>query len=218
MRRAPYIVIEGPDGAGKTTFASALHDAICRVQHDEGLDVGCVQTREPTHGEWGKRVRDGSGGVAESILDRVSHLNSVVMPALDRGDIVIQDRGWPSMVIYQFADWRPLFWHEVFFRPDIYILLLPKDMAHARRMARRTSSPPPGDGRIQIKRGEAFSTASPAYGGQHCHALGWAYQNLMTPELPDHGANVVIIKDDAREVVNRISNLIVGELDQMRQG
>ncbi|MFT4215414.1 MAG: dTMP kinase [Microbacterium sp.] len=102
-----WITFEGGDGAGKTTQARLLEEWL-RAQ---GRTV--VRTREPGGTEVGQLVRDivlhHRGEVvprAEALLyaaDRAQHIATLVRPALERGDVVIQDRYLDSSVAYQGA-------------------------------------------------------------------------------------------------------------------
>lgn len=103
--RGFLVVIEGIDGAGKSTLAVGLADRLQEV----GYDV--VRTREPTDGPFGRRIR----ALAASKRDRVPadeewrlfhedrriHVEEVVNPSLASGKVVVQDRSWPSTVAYQ---------------------------------------------------------------------------------------------------------------------
>ncbi|WP_051938737.1 dTMP kinase [Luteibacter sp. 9135] len=99
------IAIEGIDGAGKTTLAHTLRDAL-------SLD-GCTVnlSKEPTNGPWGMQMRASASTGRLSpeeelrllILDRRQHVDELVAPALARGEIVILDRYFPSNVAYQGA-------------------------------------------------------------------------------------------------------------------
>ncbi len=102
-----FITLEGGDGAGKTTQAALLETWLT----DAGRRV--VRTREPGGTEVGRLIRDivlhHRGEVAaraEALLyaaDRAHHVETVVRPSLDRGDVVIQDRYLDSSVAYQGA-------------------------------------------------------------------------------------------------------------------
>jgi dTMP kinase len=99
------IVIEGIDGAGKSTLQRGLAESL----RARGRTVLC--TKEPTDGPLGQRIRalarDGRGSVSpeeELALfheDRRQHVQEVVRPALERGEVVIQDRSFHSTVAYQ---------------------------------------------------------------------------------------------------------------------
>jgi dTMP kinase len=99
------IAFEGIDGSGKTTQAALL----ARWASALGLEV--VQTKEPTAGPWGMKVRNskvqGRLGPEEEldcfINDRKEHVAGLIHPALRRGAMVIVDRYYYSTVAYQGA-------------------------------------------------------------------------------------------------------------------
>src|SRR3954471_4380952 len=103
-----FLVLEGGDGAGKSTQAEALAEWIRAKGHE------VVLTREPGATPVGKRLRSilldvASAGLshrAEALLyaaDRAEHVDTVVRPALERGAVVISDRYIDSSVAYQGA-------------------------------------------------------------------------------------------------------------------
>ena len=106
-RRGLWITLEGGDGAGKTTQANLLETWLSEA----GRTV--LRTREPGGSEVGQLIRDivlhHRGDIApraEALLyaaDRAHHVATVVRPALERGDVVIQDRYLDSSVAYQGA-------------------------------------------------------------------------------------------------------------------
>ncbi|WP_144763551.1 dTMP kinase [Curtobacterium sp. 9128] len=100
-----FITLEGGDGAGKTTQAELLTEWL----EENGRTV--VRTREPGGTDLGLRIRamvlHERGHVeprAEALLyaaDRAHHVETVVRPAIARGDVVLQDRYIDSSVAYQ---------------------------------------------------------------------------------------------------------------------
>ncbi|MFF3690005.1 dTMP kinase [Streptomyces sp. NPDC002187] len=103
-----FIVLEGGDGAGKSTQVERLAEWIRAKGHE------VVVTREPGATPVGKRLRSilldvssaGLSNRAEALLyaaDRAEHVDSLVRPALERGAIVISDRYIDSSVAYQGA-------------------------------------------------------------------------------------------------------------------
>lgn len=107
MSRGVFITLEGGDGSGKTTQAELLREWLT----SEGRTV--VRTREPGGTDVGVEIREivlhHRGDIApraEALLyaaDRAHHVATVVRPALERGDVVIQDRYIDSSVAYQGA-------------------------------------------------------------------------------------------------------------------
>lgn len=99
------IVFDGIDGAGKTTQVDILSAALSKA----GLTV--VTSKEPTNGQWGQKIRrsafDGRMSLSDElyafIMDRKEHLEQLVEPALERGDVVILDRYYYSTICYQGA-------------------------------------------------------------------------------------------------------------------
>jgi dTMP kinase len=99
------VVFEGIDGGGKSTLSKRLADEL----RGRGFEV--VETREPTGGPIGQRIRalaaSGRDQVSpedEFLLfhqDRQIHVQEVVRPALARGAIVLQDRSHWSSYAYQ---------------------------------------------------------------------------------------------------------------------
>ena len=102
-----WVTFEGVDGSGKSTQAGALAQWVA----ERGRVV--TRTREPGGTEVGALIRGivlhHRGDVvprAEALLyaaDRAQHVATVVRPALDRGEVVVQDRYLDSSVAYQGA-------------------------------------------------------------------------------------------------------------------
>ena len=99
-----FVVVEGGDGAGKSTQLARLVAAL----RADGLEV--VETREPGGTVLGRELRRlplAGGDVdprAEALLmaaDRAQHVAEVIRPALDRGAWVVSDRHVPSSLVYQ---------------------------------------------------------------------------------------------------------------------
>lgn len=102
-----FITLEGGDGSGKSTQAGLLAEWL------EARGRRVVRTREPGGTPFGVEVREivlhHRGDIeprAEALLyaaDRAHHVATVVRPALERGEVVIQDRYVDSSVAYQGA-------------------------------------------------------------------------------------------------------------------
>ena len=104
--RGLFIALEGGDGAGKSTQGRLLRTWL------EGLGHTVVMTREPGGTEFGAAVRelvlhgDHVAPRAEALLfaaDRAHHVETLIRPALARGEVVITDRYMDSSIAYQGA-------------------------------------------------------------------------------------------------------------------
>lgn len=145
-----FITFEGGDGAGKSTQLQLLAKWL-----DEQKKT-YVLTREPGGTDVGLELRDiilhRKGFLApraEALLyaaDRAHHVHTVVRPALERGDVVVQDRFFDSSVAYQGAgrvlsedEVRDLsLWAVEDLRPNLTIVLdVPAEVARARRDSTR---------------------------------------------------------------------------------
>jgi dTMP kinase len=103
-----FVCFEGGEGAGKSTQTRALESWL----RSEGYAVRL--TFEPGDTEVGRRVRQivldpATGELAdrtETLLyaaDKAEHVEAVVLPALERGEVVITDRYVDSSLAYQGA-------------------------------------------------------------------------------------------------------------------
>ncbi len=102
-----FLTFEGGDGSGKSTQAALLEAWLLERGHT------VVRTREPGGTDVGDEIREivlhRRGHIApraEALLyaaDRAQHISTLVRPALERGEIVLQDRYLDSSVAYQGA-------------------------------------------------------------------------------------------------------------------
>lgn len=106
MTRGKFITLEGVEGAGKSTVAAALSDAL----RSRGIAVR--QTREPGGTPLAENLRrlvlqrgdESLSAEAETLLmfaARAIHLDNLVRPALERGEWVICDRFTDATRAYQ---------------------------------------------------------------------------------------------------------------------
>lgn len=144
--RGLFVALEGGEGAGKSTQARLLRERL----EAEGHAV--VLTREPGDTLVGARVREllldpATGRMSdrtEALLyaaDKAEHVESVVRPALERGQVVVTDRYVDSTLAYQGAgraldpadlEWVAR-WSTGDLRPHLTVLL---DLDPARGMGR----------------------------------------------------------------------------------
>ena len=101
-----FIAFEGGDGAGKSTQVALLREAL----EEAGRTV--TVTRQPGGTDLGREIRDlvlhgdHVSPRAEALLfaaDKAHHVEQLIRPALDRGEVVLTDRYTDSSVAYQGA-------------------------------------------------------------------------------------------------------------------
>jgi dTMP kinase len=149
-----FITFEGLDGAGKTTQLRRLADALSA----QGSQV--VSLRQPGGTALGDRIRGvlldsrseaelgriaPEAEMALMFADRAQSLRQIVLPALERGEIVLCDRYTDSSEAYQGAgrglgSERVLAMHKAAcnnVQPDLTLLLLPPLEASLVRARRR---------------------------------------------------------------------------------
>ncbi len=101
-----FIVLEGPDGSGKSTQTRLL------VEHLSSIGRTAVQTREPGGTPAAEAIRAlvlspefaGLDDRTEALLfaaARAEHVARVIRPALQRGEVVVCDRYIDSSIAYQ---------------------------------------------------------------------------------------------------------------------
>jgi dTMP kinase len=101
-----FIAFEGGDGAGKSTQVALLREAF------EAAGRTVTVTRQPGGTDLGREIRDlvlhGAHVAprAEALLfaaDKAHHVDQLIRPSLDRGEVVLTDRYTDSAVAYQGA-------------------------------------------------------------------------------------------------------------------
>lgn len=152
-RRGCFITFEGPDGGGKTTQIARLAARL------EARGIPVVTTREPGGSPGADAIRhivlsgaaEGLGVETEALLfaaARYDHVRTVILPALQKGAVVLCDRFLDSTRAYQGSvpGLDRAFLEEleaattVDARPDLTIILdLPTDIS-LRRLAERRKS------------------------------------------------------------------------------
>ncbi len=147
MSRGVLIVLEGIDGAGTTTQAARLANALTERHYLVHL------TCEPSSGPVGQLLRAMLAGAHAPVdattmsllfaADRADHVAREVTPALARGAVVISDRWYHSSLAYQGAgEKRQWIWqlNQRALRPDLTLLLEldPQTAAERRARAGRT--------------------------------------------------------------------------------
>jgi dTMP kinase len=164
-----FIVLEGIDGAGKSTQAKLLAERLT----DRGIPV--LLTAEPSDGPVGRIIKSMTTRPEpqeEARLftqDRRDHVERVILPALAEGRTVICDRYIYSSVAYQGArglDQETILSAQNDFAPQpdiIFLLEIPPDVAFVR---------------IASERGGRLSTFEVR---ENLEAVDAVYRNLSDP-------------------------------------
>lgn len=201
-----FLTFEGADGSGKSTQAQWLAADL----RSEGYDV--VLTREPGGSEGAEEIRrllvEGDPGrwsaETEILLftaARRDHLERTILPALERGSIVISDRFADSTRVYQGAaraDLRKTVdtLHELMIscEPDLTLVIdIDAETGLARGLARNS-----GEDRFE-ELGEGFQ-----------QKLRVGYRNLLT-DFPERCVGVDG-NADTDTVAQRVRNALQGRL------
>lgn len=105
MQNGFFIVFEGADGSGKSTQAELLSSRL------KGEGYRCCVTGEPGGTEVGTLLRDIILDPEKQIsqrtelflflADRAEHVNKIIKPALDEGQVVVSSRYFYSTLVYQ---------------------------------------------------------------------------------------------------------------------
>jgi dTMP kinase len=144
--RGAFIVIEGLDGSGKTTQAKLLAVKL-KKSHN------AIYTAEPSHGKIGKFIRNrilyGETRLPNSVeallfaADRLEHIQNEVLPALERGSLVVSDRYLYSSLAYQGSEGLSLQWiqtiNEHALKPDLALFIDVSPETVLRRLKRKKS-------------------------------------------------------------------------------
>ena len=153
MKKGIFIVIDGIDGSGKTEVVKVLHNYLF-TKHKK---YRILTTREPTHGIYGKKVREilkkekdpkkNGKKLTELVLkDRKEHLKNSLEPFLKHSNkhernVVICDRYYYSTIAFQGAQGLPIkeliAKNKKFRKPDIAFILDVKPSVALKRIEYR---------------------------------------------------------------------------------
>jgi len=197
--KGKFIVFEGIDGSGQSTQAQLLDNFL----KDNGLKVIC--TKEPTkESEIGKRIRAILKG--EQIIeprelqklfveDREWHLENIVNPSLNRGEMVICDRYLFSTIAFGGADGLDKNWlwqmNKDFLMPDLLFFIKTSPVVAMTRIDKRD-----GGKRQLFEKQEKLERAF--------HNYQDIFQQLTTPPFYEINGEVAI-----EEVFEQIKNIII---------
>lgn len=140
-----FIVFEGIDGSGKGTQARMCSKYLFTTAEDKHKKISIILTREPYNSPYGSEIRmvlqTEQDPYAKSeklaklfVKDRAYHLDMMILPMRNQGNVVISDRYMMSTLAYQQTQGIPfenlLKMHEGFPFPDFTFLIdIPEEVA-----------------------------------------------------------------------------------------
>lgn len=228
-RTGRLFCFEGIDGTGKSTQAAALADWL------DGLGLVVRRRREPTHGPHGQALRASATTGRLSLeqelelleLDRRAHVQHVIGPALQAGEVVVLDRYYFSTAAYQGARGADpmaiVAHHETFApRPDLTFLLDLDPVASRSRIAQRGATDA-FEGLEDLLRARAIfrslvapdvvlvsADATPEALTRQLARLAWAAFDTDVA-FPADGLGDAAWQQDAREALARSPGLVVDD-------
>lgn len=225
-RKGLFVVLEGPDGVGKSSVAKRLLEEVRGVQ-----GIPATLDAEPTrYGPFGKLVRERLTGTPAGRLtmlfgmlaDRAWHIEEVIKPALAAGGVFICDRYTLSTHVYQgvvegfpmdflcMAGWQ-------FPEPDLTILLDAPLEVCQQRMAAAGRSQERYEGNESLAKAVAayhhIATWTPGYRGDDRPDL-WFGACRPAPRLPGNLSRVRAV--DATQPLEDVVAACIRLVDEAR--
>jgi len=135
-----FIAIDGPNGVGKSSIVEGIKD---RFGNDKKIFI----TKEPSDTEFGqyvKRNEETYSGEHYGMLiaaDRQYHIDTIIKPHLDNGEVVICDRYIASSLVLQYFDGmsKKKIWemNKHILIPDLYVVVLANEKEIVERLKKR---------------------------------------------------------------------------------
>jgi dTMP kinase len=176
MKKGILVMVDGIDGSGKAAIIKSLTDwaeakklkildlkDYCKTKRtfpepEEISKYDCLISAEPTYSMVGQAIREeiirdnnrpySAWTTAEAFsLDREILYRRVIIPALEQGKIIFQERGVTTSIVYQPVQKEPLELEKILnlsgnklaleYRPDLIIIALVDPKEAVRRLAER---------------------------------------------------------------------------------
>ena len=203
-----FISFEGIDGAGKSTHIQRLAQAF------EARGRAVTLTREPGGTPLAEKLRslvlsDAMDAMTEALLvfaARRDHLNQVILPALQRGDVVLCDRFTDATFAYQGGgrgfDWQILTtleaWvqtHGTLIQPTLTVWFdLPAEVAAKRLAGARVPD------KFEAQPQAFFEQVANAY-GKRCEADPKRFARINADQTPPQVWDDVLAVFQRRELL-----------------
>jgi len=177
-----FVTVDGPNGSGKTALAAEMGAALARLGH------AVHATAQPSPTALGETVRSSETGLRGRALaclvaaDRHHQVETEIVPALRRGDVVICDRYVESSLVLQRLDGVSVGYilaiNSGIQRPDVRVRLRADEAVLATRLASR-----PPDAARRFERAEGAPARELAFYEQADELL--AGDHDLPPQLYD---------------------------------
>ncbi len=147
-----FVVIEGPDGVGKSTVCSQFPRHFIKTRQPTNSGLGSI----PSGNQIGTWIRywltDSIVPVTPMMFagDRAWHLRTVILPSLSTGQTVVCDRYTLSSIVYQSFNPDGSFnperaqearrLNEIFYQPDLTVILTCDIEVSMERIAKRATA------------------------------------------------------------------------------
>ena len=142
-RKGFFVSFEGPNGVGKSTLLNGVANQLNHL----GFDV--FKTKEPTLSPSGQFVRTAEENYRGRVLaclvaaDRYFHIKNEVLPALQKGKIVLSDRYIESSLVLQRLDGLDIefIWNlnSQIYIPDLSVVITASAEILEQRLSQRNS-------------------------------------------------------------------------------
>jgi dTMP kinase len=205
------IVIEGTDGAGRTTQINLLRPWLEELGHAV-LDTG--MTRSPLAGEGIRRAKEGNnlGRVTQSLFyatDFVDRLENEIVPALRAGFIVLTDRYIYSLMARAIVRGMDGAWIR-----NIFSMALKPDAVFYMRIGIEDLLP-----RVIFSRGfDYWESGMDLFPGQNMYDSFCSYQAALLAEFDrlsvEYGFEVVDAAGDVRTVFAQLKAKVLRVLER----
>ncbi|HUJ33447.1 MAG TPA: hypothetical protein VLY23_19355 [Candidatus Acidoferrum sp.] len=209
------IVIEGTDGAGRTTQINLLKPWLEELGHAV-LDTG--MTRSPLAGDGIRRAKEGNnlGRVTQSLFyatDFVDRLENEIVPALRAGFIVLTDRYIYSLMARAIVRGMDGAWIR-----DVFGVALKPDAVFYMRLGIDQLVP-----RVVFSRGfDYWESGMDLYPGQNMYDSFCSYQAALLAEFDrlsaEYNFEVVDGAGDVRTVFAQLKAKVLRVLDRDTRG
>lgn len=228
-----YIVLEGPEGCGKSTQAKLLHERLSGMFPSGNV----ILTKEPgsTMLESNQKIRkilletkESLSADAEFLLfqaDRANHMDNIILPGIRNRDLIVSDRSYISTIVYRLVhqmDADIEFIKDAFEKShkslsmELYKMLPIVSFAQKARpdfLFVGTSSDEWRNGILGSREKDRIEQRGDEY--HSCVRYVFEYMNILVSKLPENlkPKKTVILPPTNKAKKNQMSDIIINSLE-----